>query len=134
MMHILIAGSFSYAGTGSATNEIWLQDTQCVLVFSTEQEVKTTSGSLISSVCLRKNNIIICSDTAKDSTMNGGKPSKINTYKLLGEQDGIMLWDAINYEGKLILNLSHKKYTVISTNIGSGGILTKQCIGDILQY
>ncbi|STX37485.1 hypothetical protein [Legionella feeleii] len=134
MRYPLIVLSFFYSETSLAINEIWLQDTQCVVVFSNEQEIKVNSGSLISSICSRIENNIVCSDTAKDSTMAGGKPSKVSTYKLLGEKDGIVLWESIDSYAQVILNINHKKYTYFLTSIVPEGILTKHCIGDILQY
>lgn len=115
-------------------NEIWLQDTNCVVVSSDTLTVEVKEGSLITYICTRENTFITCSSTTKTGEMYGNKPSTLNKFLIIGEDHEVALWQAITYNGTFILDLKNKRYSTTSIHILPAGLFNKHCVGEIKNY
>lgn len=134
---IIVLNLFLYYPTIClATNDIWLQDTNCIVLGANGYEVISKPGDLINYICSRNDKIINCSNTGVNSQISfDSKPSTITTYIILGETNEFVFWGATSHSGVILLNLTNKRYSVSSTHLSpEGHLITKQCVGIIKNY
>lgn len=130
LLFIALMMIYSLAG---ATSHILLQDTKCIVLGSDFSEVQCREGSLITSICSKTGNQIICSNTTK-GTMYGNKPSSIITYiEIIFDKD-IAVWKSSSHEGMIIFDLKNRKYSTSFSFFLEKGLFNKNCIGDINSY
>jgi len=116
-----------------ANDEIWLQDTKCILVKSDGFKIESIIGGLVSYICSKKGMLITCSTTSNSGSMHDGKPSTITTYDE-GIAGDFALWMATSHDGIVILDLKNKRYSVNSRHLLKEGLIIKNCIGEIKKY
>jgi hypothetical protein len=116
-----------------ADNEdIFLQDTKCLVVGMNGFEIVTKEGTLVTSVCVKNGSTVNCSNTAKEP-FHGNKPSVVTSYLVILEDAEVALWKATSHEGVIILDLKNKRYSTSSTHI-LDSFFNKNCVGEIKNY
>jgi hypothetical protein len=117
-------------------NEIWLQDTECAVVYSNFLKLTSISGSITTFSCTKTNNNVICSITSiiRTENMYGGKPAVVNSYTVLEEDNDIAIWQATTYDGQIILDLKDKRYITTQRTFLPDGLYNKNCVGEIKSY
>lgn len=113
------------------TQEIWLQDISCLMMFVQAQEVNVSRSSLVNYVCTIDDIDVVCSLSAVDSKETfDDKPSKILSYKTIGDaKHAIYVGD--KHDQTIIIDFQTKKYNSSQTSIFPSGLVTKNCVGNI---
>lgn len=125
---------FTHSIIAFAMNEIWLQDTDCMVMRSNGFDVQSKHGTLITYICTKNSTLITCSNTSKNDLMHENKPSVITNYIVIIKDKDIAVWKASSHEGIIILDLKNKRYSVTSTHILDEGLFNKNCVGAIKNY
>lgn len=125
---IFIMGTCLASNSFSSSN-IYLKDTDCMMIGSNGNKIVTMLGSLIEAICIKNNKEIICSNTTEDGTMLGHKASSTTVYHEDFSNDTYSFWNASG--GQFLLNYKSSTYSYSSYFLGKSELISKNCIGII---